>query len=163
MPAKGGNSDLTDDEVKRAVAFMANKAGANWTAPPRCTAGRVAGNRAARRCSDPASTRAAPPPPRPPPCAAACSGARPSDGKKDYRSGVHRLPRCRHRRCAEIRRQGRMGAAHQNGDDALYTAALHGKGAMPPKGGNTTLPEADVKGRRRFHGGGGEVKRCANA
>ena len=33
MPAKGGNSDLTDDEVKRAVAFMANKAGANWTAP----------------------------------------------------------------------------------------------------------------------------------
>ena len=32
MPPKGGNSDLTDDEVKRAVVFMANKAGANWTA-----------------------------------------------------------------------------------------------------------------------------------
>jgi cytochrome c5 len=29
--------------------------------------------------------------------------------------------------------------------DALYTAALNGKGAMPPKGGNTTLSDADVK------------------
>src|SRR4030095_12939934 len=34
MPPRGGNSDLTDDEVKRAVVFMASKAGANWTAPP---------------------------------------------------------------------------------------------------------------------------------
>jgi cytochrome c5 len=30
MPAKGGNIDLDDEEVKRAVAFMANKAGANF-------------------------------------------------------------------------------------------------------------------------------------
>src|SRR5262245_17224095 len=34
MPPRGGNSDLTDDEVKRAVVFMASKAGATWTAPP---------------------------------------------------------------------------------------------------------------------------------
>jgi cytochrome c5 len=27
----------------------------------------------------------------------------------------------------------------------LYEAALKGKGAMPPKGGNTALPDADVK------------------
>jgi cytochrome c5 len=31
------------------------------------------------------------------------------------------------------------------GKDALYTTALKGKGAMPPKGGNLSLPEADVK------------------
>jgi cytochrome c5 len=31
------------------------------------------------------------------------------------------------------------------GKDALYATALKGKGAMPPKGGNLSLPEADVK------------------
>jgi cytochrome c5 len=34
MPARGGGSDLTDKEVARAVAFLANKAGANYTEPP---------------------------------------------------------------------------------------------------------------------------------
>lgn len=33
MPAKGGNADLTDDEVARAVAHMANQGGANFKAP----------------------------------------------------------------------------------------------------------------------------------
>jgi len=31
------------------------------------------------------------------------------------------------------------------GMDALYAAALHGKGAMPAKGGNPSLADADVK------------------
>jgi cytochrome c5 len=30
------------------------------------------------------------------------------------------------------------------GKDALHASALHGKGAMPPKGGNPALPDADV-------------------
>lgn len=34
MPARGGGSDLTDTEVKRAVAYLANLAGANFTEPP---------------------------------------------------------------------------------------------------------------------------------
>lgn len=34
MPPRGGGSDLTDDEVKRAVAFLANQAGASFTEPP---------------------------------------------------------------------------------------------------------------------------------
>lgn len=33
MPAKGGNADLTDAEVARAVAHMANQGGANFKAP----------------------------------------------------------------------------------------------------------------------------------
>jgi len=37
------------------------------------------------------------------------------------------------------------GARIKAGKDSLYTTALKGKGAMPPKGGNLTLPEADVK------------------
>lgn len=33
MPAKGGRPDLADVEVRRAVAYMANAAGARWTEP----------------------------------------------------------------------------------------------------------------------------------
>ena len=33
MPPKGGNPDLDNIEVERAVVFMANKAGANWKEP----------------------------------------------------------------------------------------------------------------------------------
>ena len=33
MPARGGNPELTDEEVAGAVVFMANKAGASWKAP----------------------------------------------------------------------------------------------------------------------------------
>jgi cytochrome c5 len=33
----------------------------------------------------------------------------------------------------------------KTGMDALYTTSIKGKGAMPPKGGNTTLADADVK------------------
>ncbi len=33
MPARGGNPDLTDNDIAKAVAYMANGAGANFTAP----------------------------------------------------------------------------------------------------------------------------------
>jgi cytochrome c5 len=33
MPPRGGNPDLTDIEFARAVAYMANQAGANWKEP----------------------------------------------------------------------------------------------------------------------------------
>ena len=34
MPPKGGASDLTDKELARAVAYLANQAGAGFTEPP---------------------------------------------------------------------------------------------------------------------------------
>ena len=34
MPPKGGGTDLTDKEVARAVAYMANKSGGKFTEPP---------------------------------------------------------------------------------------------------------------------------------
>ncbi len=33
MPARGGNPDLTDGEIASAVAYMANQAGAKFSAP----------------------------------------------------------------------------------------------------------------------------------
>ena len=37
------------------------------------------------------------------------------------------------------------GPRIKTGMDALYTSALKGKAAMPAKGGNAALPDADVK------------------
>ncbi len=33
MPARGGNPDLTDEEIARAIVFMANKSGASFKEP----------------------------------------------------------------------------------------------------------------------------------
>jgi cytochrome c5 len=41
--------------------------------------------------------------------------------------------------------QGAWAARLKAGKDALYTSAVKGKGAMPPKGGNASLSDADVK------------------
>lgn len=142
MPPKGGNSELTDDEVKRAVVFMANKAGAKWTAPEpvaSAAAPAPAGAGAMAAAGAPAQVATATP---------AAAGA--ADGKKVYDTG-----------CIACHGAGIAGAPKfgdkaawapriKLGMDALYTAALHGKGAMPPKGGNTTLGDADVKAAVNF-------------
>ena len=43
MPPRGGNPELTDEEVQRGVVFMVNQAGANWKAPPVNSAATAAG------------------------------------------------------------------------------------------------------------------------
>jgi len=149
MPPRGGNSDLTDDEVKRAVVFMASKAGANWTAPPVTTA--AAAPAAAPATAAPAATAAAAAPVKPAAPAAAASPAAAAapaaaaDGKKVYDAG-----------CVACHGAGIAGAPKfgdkaawapriKTGIPTLYEAAIKGKGAMPPKGGNMTLSDADVK------------------
>jgi len=37
------------------------------------------------------------------------------------------------------------GLRMAQGVDALYTSAIHGKGAMPARGGNPALTEADIE------------------
>jgi len=58
--------------------------------------------------------------------------------------------------CAACHASGVMGAPKlgdkaawapriKTGKDALYNSALKGKGVMPAKGGNASIPDADVK------------------
>ena len=213
MPPRGGNPDLSDVEMARAVAYLANQAGANWKEPaaaiaqPAASAGRTGeqivtagcsnchltgeggapkiGDRAAwsKRISagidrvtasairghgemparggfadltdpemkkailymfDSASGKAvtaaaAPVAAAPAPAAAA------DKGKATYDQA-----------CVACHGQGVAGAPKfgdkvmwapriKTGMEALYATSIKGKGAMPPKGGNTTLADADVK------------------
>ena len=141
MPAKGGNADLTDDEVRRAVAFMANKAGATWKEP--AMAAPVA---AAPASAAPIATAAAAPAPA---ATAPAAAAGKPDGKKVFESS-----------CAACHATGVAGAPKfgdkaawapriAQGVSVLYTHAIGGfqgkGGVMPPKGGNVALPDPDVK------------------
>ena len=158
MPPKGGNPDFENVEVERAVVFMANQAGANWKAPPP-EAGQAAAattpaapiSTAAAAPASPAAGAAANPGPAtnsaPAPAqiaAATPAGTAKPDGKKVYDTT-----------CMVCHATGAAGAPKfgdkaawapriKAGIDALHASALKGKGAMPPKGGNAALADADV-------------------
>ncbi len=91
----------------------------------------------------PAGGEAAPAPASP--AAAVAKAAGPVDGKKVY-DGV----------CTACHAMGVAGAPKfgdkaawapriATGMDTLLNVALHGKGAMPPKGGNPALSEAEIR------------------
>jgi len=147
MPPKGGSPDLANVEVERAVVFMANKAGANWKEPAPAAASSAA-PASASTCAPPAppiaiAATAAPPPAAAAPAAPAATAK--VDGKKIFEST-----------CTVCHGAGIAGAPKfgdkaawapriATGIDTLYKVALTGKGAMPPKGGNKDLSDAEVK------------------
>ena len=152
MPPRGGNSDLTDEEVAGAVVFMANQAGAAWKAPelkaPAATP--EPASVATTAVATPAPVAGTPAAPAQvasaAPTAAPVQAAAASDtGKAVY-----------DKTCTVCHASGIAGAPKlgdktdwapriKTGIEALYSNSLKGKNAMPPKGGNTGLPDADVK------------------
>lgn len=119
MPSRGGSPDLSDIEVERAVVHMANAAGAKFSEP------------AAPKASAPVQT-------------ASAAAAKP-DGRKVYETtciachgaGVANAPKFGDKK---------SWAPHLvHGPEQLRETAIKGKGAMPPKGGNLTLSEAEVR------------------
>lgn len=144
MPARGGGADLTDDEVKRATAYMANKSGANFVAPAVSASNAsapVAVVSSVAVASTPAAAIAVVP------AATPASSATPvaMDGKKIYDTS-----------CAACHATGAAGAPKfadkaawaariAKGKDTLYSHAINGLGIMPAKGGNPANSDADVK------------------
>lgn len=130
MPARGGNPDIGDIEIARAVAYMANQSGGNFKEP-----------------AAPAAAAAAP---APVPAAAAVAAAPAAGGNGAKGKSVYESS------CAACHSAGVAGAPKTGdkaawaprlkaGNDALYASVIKGKGAMPPKGGNASLSDADLK------------------
>ena len=160
MPAKGGNADLTDDEVRRAVVFMANAAGATWKEPPMVQAPATAGSAAPVAASTAAPATAAAP------VAAAAPGSRVGSQtrrQESLRRQLCGLPRRGNRRRTEARRQGRVGAAHRAGYPAAVYAChrrFHGQGRRDAaEGRQSRAARCGHQGRRRLHGVGCEIAR----
>jgi cytochrome c5 len=145
MPPKGGNPALTDQEIARAVAYMANQAGAKFTEPP-VQAAAAAQTAAAGAVAMPAAVgvpaAAAGAAPAAPAGGAAAGGAGNGRATFDATCGV-----CHATGVAGAPKLGDKAAwapRIAQGMDALHNSALKGKNAMPPKGGNTALSDADV-------------------
>lgn len=172
MPARGGNPDLTDNEIANAVAYMANQAGANFKSPehggashggaaPTETA--EAAPAAAPAAVAPAATPAPAPAAQAKAAAPAAPAAAPAEEAKPAvvaeaakpvvsgKSGEEVVKGV----CAMCHAGGLMGAPKigdkdgwapriAQGYDTLVQHALHGIRMMPAKGGNPGLSDAEV-------------------
>ncbi|KVD58289.1 cytochrome C [Burkholderia ubonensis] len=156
MPPRGGTSpdDYSDYEIARAIVYMANNDGANFPEPaaPAANATAAAGAAPASGAADAASAQiaaaqaaiAAIPKAGEKPAAAPTSADAASAGKALYAqvcqachaTGVLNAPKFGNKADWAPRLKESM--------DTVYNYALHGKGAMPPKGGSTAS-DADVK------------------
>ena len=140
MPPKGGDASLTDAEIARAVAFMANQAGGKFK-PPAAPAAKdkpVAEKPAAGK-----------------PVAAAQAHqdhAKPAaaSGKAVYDKVCFA---CHLQSVAGSPKLGDKEAwapRIKTGTDALMQSVITGKGAMPPKAGNPSLSDAEIRAAVEF-------------
>jgi len=121
MPPKGGDASLTEEEITRAVVFMANQAGGKFKAPA------------------PAK-----------PQAVAAAKPQASSGKAVY---DQTCVACHAQSVAGSPKLGDKAAwapRLKTGMDSLVQSVLKGKGAMPPKAGNASLTEAQIRAAVEF-------------
>lgn len=143
MPAKGGNPDLDDVEVARAVVYMTNKSGAKFKEPEAPAAAAAPAAEAAPAATAAAPTAAAPAPAAAPAAAPAKLSA--ADGKKLYEAA-----------CVACHGAGIAGAPKfgdkavwepriKQGNAVLYEHSIKGfqgkAGMMPAKGGSSASDE----------------------
>ncbi|MEH6433545.1 c-type cytochrome [Massilia sp. DD77] len=159
MPAKGGNPDLDNVEVARAVVFMTNKSGASFKEPavpapasaptPAAEAAAVpAAANAATAAPIATAPAAAAPAAAPAPAAAAPAVASADTGKNTYNAACVACHGTGIAGAPKLGDKAAWAARIKQGDAVLYEHAIKGfqgkAGMMPPKGGSTA-PDADVK------------------
>ncbi|MBK8062844.1 MAG: cytochrome c5 family protein [Betaproteobacteria bacterium] len=125
MPPKGGAAGASDYELARAVVYMANQSGG--------------------ALKEPAAPKGAAAPAAAAPATATTTAGAAVDGKKVYEgacvachaSGVANAPK--------FGDKAAWGPRIKTGTEAMVKTVMTGKGAMPPKGGNAALTDAEIK------------------
>jgi len=150
MPAKGGNPDLDDVEVARAVVFMTNKSGASFKEPavPVPAAAPAATATAAAPAADAATLPAAPAAATAAPAAAAPAVASADAGKNVFNTACIACHGAGIAGAPKLGDKAAWTARVAQGNAVLYEHAIKGfqgkAGVMPPKGG-AAVSDADVK------------------
>ena len=149
MPAKGGAADLTDQELKRAITYMANKAGGTFPDPDAAAPADAAASGEA--ASAPAAEGAAPAEaPKADVAKAddkgvAAPAAGGADGKKVYEANCQACHGGAVPGVPHVGKKEDWGPRIKQGIDTRHKHALKGFNAMPAKGGNGSLSDDEVK------------------
>ena len=149
MPAKGGAADLTDQELKRAITYMANKAGGTFPDPDAAAPADAAASGEA--ASAPAAEGAAPAEaPKADAAKAdnkgvAAPAAGGADGKKVYEANCQACHGAAVTDVPHVGKKEDWAPRIKQGKDTLHKHALEGFNAMPAKGGNGSLSDDEVK------------------
>ncbi|MBJ6610712.1 MAG: cytochrome c5 family protein [Candidatus Thiothrix moscowensis] len=163
MPARGGDPTITDEELTNAVVYMTGKAGHDLSsqvkkaaapaaqesmagmsgmaaAPAQEGMAGISGMAAAPAQEGMAgmSGMAAAP-------AQAAAPAAAVDGAKIYKATCFSCHDVGVANSPKLGDKAAWSARIAAGNDAMYSNALNGKGAMPAKGGNAALSDAEIK------------------
>ena len=149
MPAKGGAADLTDQELKRVITYMANKAGGTFPDPDAAAPADAAASGEA--ASAPVAEGAAPAEAPKADAAkaddkgAAAPAAGGADGKKVYEANCQACHGGAVPGVPHVGKKEDWAPRIKQGKDTLHKHALEGFNAMPAKGGNGSLSDDEVK------------------
>jgi len=140
MPPRGGDNSLTDDEVARAIVFMANQSGGKLKEP---AAPKEAAKPAAQQQAQaaPAAAQSAPAAEAKPAAQAKPAAA---DGKAVYDQVCHVCHAAGIANAPKLGDKAAWAPRIQQGMDTLVQSVIKGKGAMPPKAG-TSLSDAELR------------------
>ncbi|MBS2128406.1 cytochrome c5 family protein [Burkholderia thailandensis] len=160
MPPRGGTNpdDYSDDEFARAVVYMANQGGAKFAEPAQPAANAASASGAAAASAPGASDAtaanaqaaaamaaiAALPKSGEAPAAGANAESSASAGKALYESTCQACHATGVLNAPKFGNKADWAPRLKDSMDVVYNFALHGKGAMPPKGGSSAS-DADVK------------------
>ncbi|CAN7189077.1 c-type cytochrome [Acidovorax sp. LjRoot129] len=149
--APQGGGDFNDTEIARAVAYMANSAGAKFAEPaaPAAPAAAEAAAPAAAPTAAAAPAAAAPEaaaPAAPVVATAAAAGA----GEALYKQACQVCHSAGVAGAPKFGDKAAWSARLPAGLDALHASVVKGKGAMPPRGGAAQASDADLRAAVEF-------------
>ena len=144
MPAKGGAADLTDQELKRVITYMANKAGGTFPDPDAAAPADAAASAPAAEGAAPAEAPKADAA-KADDKGAAAPAAGGADGKKVYEANCQACHGGAVPGVPHVGKKEDWAPRIKQGKDTLHKHAIEGFNAMPAKGGNGSLSDDEVK------------------